>query len=100
MADGRTQAKKGSPRWEALTKGAANQYYLARRYFNYTVDEWDALPWWQAALYLQGLEDQGIIGDKDAPTNQSVESKPGTALNTDYAADGPLPPGFTTRRAG
>lgn len=92
--------KTGSARWTALTGGHETQYYLARRYFNFTVDEWNELPWWQSALYLQGLEDQGIIGDKANGQHKSSSSQPGTAINTDYADDAPLPPGFQTRRAG
>lgn len=100
MAGRRDPPKKGSDRWSSLTNGSETQYYLARRYFNYSVEEWDALPWWQAALYLMGLEDQGVIGDKASNPSGSADSSSGTAINTDYAGEGPLPPGFQTRRAG
>lgn len=29
--------------------------YLVRRHLGFSVDEWRALPWWQAELYLRGL---------------------------------------------
>ena len=100
MADGGDPPKKDNPRYEALTRGSGHQYYLAARYFNKTPEQWDAQPWWLSVCYLDGLEAQGVIGDKEHRQSPN-ESGPGTTLNTDMTGDlEGLAPGFKTRRAG
>lgn len=102
MVDGADQAKKDNPRYEKLTGGHALDYYLARRYFHYEPHEWDALPWWQSLMYIEGLEASGILGD--GKSKRSDAGEPGTSAPrpVDYAEDSvaTLPRGFTTRRAG
>lgn len=36
-------------------------YYLVRRHLGYSPREWDQLAWWQQQLYLEGLEEEGLI---------------------------------------
>lgn len=100
MVDGGDPPKKDNPRWQALTRGQANTYYLARRYFQLSPEEWDELPWWLSISYIEGLVDQGILkgdGSRSTPNNPG----PGTgSANVDYADSVPLPKGFKTRRAG
>lgn len=31
------------------------ELYLARRRLLFTIDEWQALPWWQRRVYIEGL---------------------------------------------
>jgi hypothetical protein len=92
------QPKKGSPRLEALTRGFGNEYYLARRYFNYSIEEWDQLPWWQTATYMNGLIEQGILKSDDAP--ETGPNRTGSAAPLVDYAEGKIPPGFRTRSAG
>lgn len=103
MAD-RPDPPKREPgsRYEALTGGVGTQWYLARRYFNMTPEEWDNSPWYVTACYIQGLEDQGILGDSNSKTPpEKAPGKPSQQAVVDYASGMPLPPGFThTRRAG
>lgn len=99
MAHGGDPPKKGSARWEALTNGTSTQYYLARRYFNYSVDEWDALPAWQSQVYIQGLKDQGVIRDANGSDEEGPAAGPsGTPATSqvDYAS-GWIPKGFKRR---
>ena len=45
-------------RYEALA-GDVNQrriYYVARRRLQFLPEEWDRLPWWQARMYLEGVQ--------------------------------------------
>lgn len=95
--------KKGNPRYEELTGGQGTTYYLARRYFQLSPAEWDELPWWQSTCYLEGLEAEGVIGDKNNKTSHTPKAgQPGKPAvgSVDYAEDPFLPRGFTTRRAG
>jgi hypothetical protein len=100
VAHERDPPKKDNPRYEALTGGNANSYYIARRYFNLSPEEWNDLPWWLSVAYLEGLADQGILkGDK----NRSNPGNPGPGTGqatVDYSDAVPLPKGFQTRRAG
>ena len=101
MADPGDPPKKGNPRIEVLTRGHGSTYYLARRYFNLSPSEWDALPWWESVILIQGLQEQGVIQDPDAPPKEAGagSSNPGTPPLVDYA-EGLVPTGFKTRRAG
>lgn len=36
--------------------------------------EWDGLPWWQQMMYLDGMEDEGLIERTDAPADPTVVS--------------------------
>ena len=98
MAHGRDPPKKGEPRWEALTKGQTTQYYLARRYFKYSVEEWDELPWWKSQMYLMGLKDHGVIQDGTPSDEGPAQGAPGKpTVLADYAS-GMIPKGFKRRR--
>lgn len=104
MDGGRDPPGKGNPRYEGLTGGEAGRtrYYLARRYFNLSVKEWDDLPWWEAELLMEGLRAQHIIGvpgDQANQTNNVAVPKDKPRLDVTTA---PLETigGFTTRRAG
>ena len=45
-------------RYERLAGAEAKrrELYIVRRRLRFTVDEWQALPWWQKRLYIEGLE--------------------------------------------
>lgn len=100
MADPRDPAKKGNPRYAALTGGEtqALTYYYVRRRLGFTVKEWDELPAWQGQMYLDGLEHE--FSDKG--NGKTGQASPGTkpGIPVDYADGSPLPRGFSTRRAG
>lgn len=57
-------------RYEALSGGREQRsvYYLARRRLGLSVREWDALPWWQSRLYLEGLSEEFTGGDDHRET--------------------------------
>lgn len=49
---------------------------MARRYLTLSPDEWDALPWWQQRVYLEGYEWEGLIekngeSQDEGPTKMS-----------------------------
>lgn len=100
MAHERDSPKKGSPRWEALTRGQANTYYIARRYFQLSPEEWDELPIWLSIAYIEGLQDQGILKGGEGRSNPSSPGTGSGKAPVDYADAVPLPKGFKTRRAG
>lgn len=95
MAGPGDSAKKDNPRFEALTRGNAGHYYLARRYFNLSPKKWDKLPWWEAVLLIEGLEAQGILGDGKKQESSGIGGKP-----VDITTGEAIPKGFKTRRAG
>lgn len=64
-------------------------------------DEWNEAPAWLTQVYIEGLQDQGVLGGGDNKTESGGGSNPGkTPPPVDYAEDPFLPRGFKTRRAG
>lgn len=55
-------------RYDALTGGSAGArtLYVVRRELGYGVDEWQALPWWQQQLYIDGLNAEADRADQGA----------------------------------
>jgi hypothetical protein len=80
-------------------------YYLARRYFNLSPQDWHSLPWWETEVLLEGLRAQKIIGGgEDADTESppsvpqgNVSHKEGPVVDL---TGGAVPSGFQTRRVG
>lgn len=31
-------------------------WYLVRRHLDFTIDQWEELPWWHQLVYLEGIE--------------------------------------------
>jgi hypothetical protein len=70
-----------SARYESISGGRENrlELYLARKHLYYTPEEWAKLPWWQRQTFLEGLEEEGIIGDEEGnAVNPDYSSKPGS----------------------
>lgn len=74
-------------------------YYLARRYFNLSVQDWKDLPWWEGQLLMEGLENQKIIGGEQEKAPQPGQPKPSPTLDLTQARLDSIG-GFSTRRAG
>lgn len=36
---------------------------MARRHLGTNIDQWEALPWWQRQVYMEGLEEE--FGERD-----------------------------------
>jgi len=104
MAHGAVPPGTAGSRYEALSGGADRRsvLYLARRYFNLSPAEWDATPWWESHLLIEGLQDQGVIGGgEDRQQHDQAESgtlgpKPIDLTSAPLESIG----GFQTRRAG
>jgi len=92
--------KKDNPRLAGLTGERGTEFYLAKRYFNSSPEEWDAMPWWLTTTYLNGLTEQGVIGDGNEKSPNKGSNSPGQAGPLVDYASGAFPPGFKTRRAG
>ncbi len=47
-------------RYDALSGDPSRRltYYLARRFLNIGPAEWDRLPWWEQAIYQEGLQNE------------------------------------------
>lgn len=58
-------------RYSALTEGTRKTYYLARRYLNYSIEEWEALPWWEQRVYIEGLEWELTPPEDESPNGGS-----------------------------
>lgn len=58
------------------------------------------MPWWLTATYLNGLSEQGVIGDPKGQPSKGPNTPGNVSPLVDYASGGTLPPGFKTRRAG
>lgn len=42
-------------RYDRLTRGRQTELYIARLKLGFTIDEWQALPWWHRRVYIEGL---------------------------------------------
>jgi hypothetical protein len=64
------------------------ELYLARRYFGMSMEEWEALPWWQPRALREGLENEGILkGGEEGGTYTpppAPESAPAPAASPQY----------------
>lgn len=40
-------------------------WYLAKRRLGFSIDEWEALPWWQQMVYLEGLGEEFYDPEQD-----------------------------------
>lgn len=105
MDDRRDSPKSDNPRFSALTKGHGDEWYLARRYFQMSRDEWGDLPWYESTALMEGLRKHGVLGK--AEQEQAIENAPPAAAPgnrkpppVDLTGPGLIPPGFTTRLAG
>lgn len=36
---------------------------MARRHLQYGIDEWEALPWWQQQVHLEGMQEEFFEDD-------------------------------------
>jgi hypothetical protein len=69
-----------------------------------TRDEWFGLPWYEVQIFLEGLQDEGILGGKDddrgepepTPQSASPDKRPIDLANADLSELGFV----QTRRAG
>lgn len=54
-------------RYEQLTGGPGNRalHYLAKRRLNMSVAEWDALPWYDQRMYMEGFVEEGLLSTGD-----------------------------------
>jgi len=52
---------------------------MARRYLGLSTGEWDALPWHVAQTYLEGFEEEGLIGSGEPET----QAQPGAKTSTE-----------------
>jgi hypothetical protein len=50
-------------------------YYLARRHLSMGPPEWDALPWWQQKVYLEGFVDEGLLTTREGASDPTVKSE-------------------------
>lgn len=61
---------------------------MIRRHLGFTIDEWQALPWWQQRLYMEGFaEEQPWRAPGDAAAGDGTAGSPaggagGPASNT------------------
>ncbi len=44
------------------------ELYWARRILGFTIDEWQALPWWQRRVYVEGAEDENAARNQGGDT--------------------------------
>lgn len=54
-------------RYEQLSGGAVNRIvlYLARRRLGITPTEWNALPWYEQRMYIEGFIEEGFLKRAD-----------------------------------
>lgn len=62
--------------------------YLARRWLGYGRAEWDALPWFDQQMYMEGMAaeieaDREAVGGADSPTGQPRQVGPGVTEHTE-----------------
>lgn len=77
MVDGSVLAPGSlDARYEELSGGRehALEIYLAARYFQLSPKEWDDLPWWVRRTYIEGLEEEQIIGSPEVEHVQKAAS--------------------------
>lgn len=46
---------------------------MVRRHLGFSVDEWDALPWWQQRLYIEELDAELSGGEDQGAVEQSSD---------------------------
>ena len=75
-------------RYEELSSGHSNrvELYLARRHLGFLPEEWEALPWWQRQMYMDGLEEEKLIST--VPQEESWEDNPLSAPSEEYSRMG------------
>lgn len=45
---------------------------MAARYLHLSTKAWDALEWWERRLYMEGYEDEGLVGYEDSAPDPTV----------------------------
>lgn len=74
--------------------------YIARRYFQMSIEEWDQSPWWYTASLIEGLKADGTLSDGSDPDGPAPQPTRGGTQTVDLSGSAPLPGGFQTRRVG
>lgn len=91
MAGGTVLPGSTSRRYQGIVGGDGQQttLYLVRRRLGFSVDEWQALPWWQQNLYLDGLiKELSRESGKGAPGASSSFVAAGPGASAQLAALG------------
>lgn len=78
MAHGAVQPGKRGSRYEQVSGGLGQRriYYLARRKLQLSPEEWDALPWWQERMYVEGFGEEEFVeldGTEFEPAQEAVD---------------------------
>lgn len=64
------------------------ELYLARRYLGLSPAEYDALPWWERRLYLEGFREERLVNDgsgSSAPSGSSPSEPAENRVLTDLS---------------
>lgn len=93
-------------RYEQLTGGSGKRalYYLAKRRLGMSRPEWDALPWYDQRMYVEGFVEEGLLStgnDHDVDMNDPIhggefaeEGSPRDKHNPDLPKRVPALPGI------
>jgi hypothetical protein len=49
-------------------------WYIVRRHLDFTIDEWEALPWQHQMVYMEGIEQEFYDPDHDGEYVDDSES--------------------------
>lgn len=65
-------------RYEQLTgnEDKRMEWFIVRKELNYSIDDWEALPWWHQRVYIDGLIKQADAdsGGSESDDGRTIES--------------------------
>ena len=59
-------------RYELITQSRTRRlvWYIVRRHLQFSIEEWEALPWYQQLVYLEGIQEEFYQEDDSEPERE------------------------------